>query len=1576
MLVAFARQLLALIHKNLLVTVVRRPIGFLLYTYGFPLAILGLLLSITSFLPTFNSFGVSPAAPIRPLGDTVDRKLVIVRPPELGPDVDRVVEAFTQPVRRELLVFRDDEADLLSLCLPDTRGMSDCHATVLFRDSPMTGPASGRHAWRYTIRADPARNNRNFDVKRHRSDQEDLYLPLQLAINNAITNSSVTPETVVYTPQPEQDVMEQTFNSNAAIVGRIFVFIIIIVYSTIVYRLTAFITAERDGGMSQLIDSMGGGGSIAARVLAWLVTFDIVALPGYIGLGALYQRLVFSSSSASVLIGWQILLGFAINSMTVFLAAFFSKSRMSAIYIIFFFFITSIIAQMYASETKPHPGQTAVFVLSLLLPSANNVYFTQQMSLWQVDGQAAKLGQFPPETTGLWSESYGVRQSTMLSLLMLNIFIYPVLAVVVEKLRHGIHYRRRCFSAKPSDSSGVVARTLELKKRFDPSWIKRVCCCGRRKPVMAVNGVTFQAHRGQIMCLVGPNGSGKTTTLHMMAGFIKPTEGTIVYEARPSQIGICPQQNTLWEELTVEEHVRLWDRIKNGSRSHHELDQLIHQCDLWPKRAFKAKELSGGQKRKLQLACMFVGDASVCLIDECTSGLDPLSRRAIWEILVQQRSKRSIVLTTHFLDEVDVLADQIVLLAQGAVKCRGSSAELKNQHGGGYKVLAPLSARNICGGYPHSTHQDKLVYSVPDSRVAAQMASTLVAVGVNDVAVAGPQFEDVFLNLLGEDEIFERSKSALTADSGFEMTPGRVTSFWTQFRVLHAKRWMVLRRFWAPYIFALIVPLGLTFLLGGMVERYTPPGCDALQDTDPMDVPTLAFNASCLTTKEDIFPGSRGCGQVSVAPRTANASLFGLVSRRYGEMADVDPQAYGSFAVVQNSRDEMLEYIIQNRTRAGYGGVFAGSSNEAPLIVYRIMSWGTQTGSRLLDLWSQMQGNVEINSSQEVIPKARKDADMNGMFYMFLFCLLQVLYPAVFVLYPAIEKARKVRAVQYSNGVRRAPLWAAYCVFDFFWICLLSILLMLIMSIRINFNGPVLLLIPILALYGLAATLMGYSVAHFTNGPLESYLVTLGIGMLSYMIIAISIGVSNGGVSQGEIERKMAGVAFGANLFFPIGNLFRTLLIGFNMMEAGCKGGQPPPLGSMHGFGGPIFYLFLQICALLLLIIWLEGGLPKLHLFGKGKPGPCNAQDFEMNSFSQGAGQARSMVAIEAARAEKAGSDLLRVLHVSKTFGTNRAVDDVTFGLPRGDVMALIGPNGAGKSTTVNMIQAELSPDRGQIMLCQEDGRSPSSRKNLGVCPQYDAPDFMNTREHLTFYARVKGIKDVKANVGYLMDKLGLTPHARTQASKLSGGNKRKLMLAIALMGTPPVVVLDEPTSAMDAVAKRSFWKLIQEIAAERSVLLTTHSMEEADALATRTAIIARRLLAIGTTQSLRERYSNLYYVILVLSTAPTSSPQEMGRIGDWVRDRVAGARLEREMLGGQVRFTFPAGTAGIEGSKPPVASLIETLEREKEALGIDCYSISGPTLENVFLSVVRENNVEEEDGKARRHFWRRLLKR
>jgi len=151
------------------------------------------------------------------------------------------------------------------------------------------------------------------------------------------------------------------------------------------------------------------------------------------------------------------------------------------------------------------------------------------------------------------------------------------------------------------------------------------------------------------------------------------------------------------------------------------------------------------------------------------------------------------------------------------------------------------------------------------------------------------------------------------------------------------------------------------------------------------------------------------------------------------------------------------------------------------------------------------------------------------------------------------------------------------------------------------------------------------------------------------------------------------------------------------------------------------------------------------------------------------------------------------------------------------------------------MIRGELAHDSGDIFV---EGISVghdrvAARSKLGVCPQFDAMDGMTVPEHLRFYARVKGVVDVDHNVQEIVRAIGLDGLTERMAGKLSGANKRKPSLAIALIGNPSVLLLDEPSSGMDPASKRTMWQTLMSVSHSRSVLLTTHSMEEADALAT-----------------------------------------------------------------------------------------------------------------------------------------------
>lgn len=183
------------------------------------------------------------------------------------------------------------------------------------------------------------------------------------------------------------------------------------------------------------------------------------------------------------------------------------------------------------------------------------------------------------------------------------------------------------------------------------------------------------------------------------------------------------------------------------------------------------------------------------------------------------------------------------------------------------------------------------------------------------------------------------------------------------------------------------------------------------------------------------------------------------------------------------------------------------------------------------------------------------------------------------------------------------------------------------------------------------------------------------------------------------------GITFGLYLILPIGNVFRALLLGFNVLQVGCKDGEHVAAGAIYAYGSPILYLVLQIGVLLVIIIWIEGDLA---LFRRKGRSPLR------DPLGKGVALKATEVEAERARTENSDTDLLRALHLDKSFGSNQAVDDVTLGLPQSDVMALIGPNGAGKSTLVNMIQSELSPDHGRILLKGEDSRTRSAQRYLG----------------------------------------------------------------------------------------------------------------------------------------------------------------------------------------------------------------------------------------------------------------------
>uniref|UniRef100_A0A8C9VRZ7 ABC transporter domain-containing protein n=1 Tax=Scleropages formosus TaxID=113540 RepID=A0A8C9VRZ7_SCLFO len=252
---------------------------------------------------------------------------------------------------------------------------------------------------------------------------------------------------------------------------------------------------------------------------------------------------------------------------------------------------------------------------------------------------------------------------------------------------------------------------------------------------VAVDGLSVDFYQDQITSFLGHNGAGKTTTMSILTGLFPPTSGTAFINGKDirsdmdairKQLGMCPQHNVLYNDLTVEEHIYFYARLKGRGSGDvkAEMEQMIKDVGLPHKRKDLAKNLSGGMQRKLSVAIAFVGGSNIIILDEPTAGVDPYARRGIWELLLKYKQGRTIILSTHHMDEADILGDRIAIISHGKLCCCGSSLFLKKCFGSGY-YLTLVCARVERNLTQHRTlpQSQTVENSVPEGNVWVRNSS-------------------------------------------------------------------------------------------------------------------------------------------------------------------------------------------------------------------------------------------------------------------------------------------------------------------------------------------------------------------------------------------------------------------------------------------------------------------------------------------------------------------------------------------------------------------------------------------------------------------------------------------------------------------------------------------------------------------------------------------------------------------------------------------------------------------------------------------------------------------------------------
>ncbi|XP_011819489.1 PREDICTED: ATP-binding cassette sub-family A member 7 [Colobus angolensis palliatus] len=596
--------------------------------------------------------------------------------------------------------------------------------------------------------------------------------------------------------------------------------------------------------------------------------------------------------------------------------------------------------------------------------------------------------------------------------------------------------------------------------------------------------------------------------------------------------------------------------------------------------------------------------------------------------------------------------------------------------------------------------------------------------------------------------------------------------------------------------------------------------------------------------------------------------------------------------------------------------------------------------------------NHPLNLTKEQLSEAALMASSVDVLVSICVVFAMSFVPASFTLVLIEERVTRAKHLQLMGGLSPTLYWLSNFLWD---MCNYLVPACIVVLIFLAFqqrayvapaNLPALLLL--LLLYGWSITPLMYPASFFFSVPSTAYVVLTCINLF--------IGI-NGSMATFVLElfsdqklQEVSRILKQVFLIFPhfclgrgLIDMVRNQAMADAFERLGDRQFQSPLRWEVVGknllamvIQGPVFLLFT------LLLQHRSQLLPQPKV--RSLP-PLGLEDED--------------VARERERVVRGATqgDVLVLKNLTKVYHGQRmpAVDRLCLGIPPGECFGLLGVNGAGKTSTFRMVTGDTLASGGEAVLAGHSvAQEPSAaRLSMGYCPQSDAIfDLLTGREHLELFARLRGVPEaqVAQTAGSGLARLGLSWYADRPAGTYSGGNKRKLATAVALVGDPAVVFLDEPTTGMDPSARRFLWNSLLAVVREgRSVMLTSHSMEECEALCSRLAIMVNgRFCCLGSPQHLKSRFAAGHTLTL---RVPAERSQSAAA---FVAAEFPGAEL-REAHGCRLRFQLPSG------GRCALARVFGVLAVHGAEHGVEDFSVSQTMLEEVFLYFSEDQGKDED---------------
>uniref|UniRef100_A0A8C9PSB4 ABC transporter domain-containing protein n=1 Tax=Spermophilus dauricus TaxID=99837 RepID=A0A8C9PSB4_SPEDA len=1029
---------------------------------------------------------------------------------------------------------------------------------------------------------------------------------------------------------------------------------------------------------------------------------------------------------------------------------------------------------------------------------------------------------------------------------------------------------------------------------------------------IAVKDLSMNLYRGQITVLLGHNGAGKTTTCSMLTGLISPSSGQAYingYEISKDMvqirksIGWCPQHDILFDNFTVAEHLFFYAQLKGLSqqRCPEEVKQMLHILNLEDKRNSRSKFLSGGMNRKLSIGITLIVGSKVLMLDEPTSGMDAISRRAIWDLLQQQKSDRTILLTTHFMDQL---------------QCCGSSLFLKQKYGAGYYMtllrnpycdtekLSLLIYHHIPNAVLESSIGEELIFILPKESIHrfeslfTDLEMKQTELGITSFGASVTTMEEVFIRvcMLADysTDISAKKQPSIHPYSLISRVPverikylhSRIFSLQTglpitlntgfsllcqQFYAMFLKRVIYSRRNWMVMLSVqilvplVIIILSLTFFNFKMRSMGSVP----LQLTlNTYGQTIVAFfvsqNFKLDPQLSDYF------ANMLVAQGQIPLEVPGPVEEFLLKKAEVEPEDFNRLYVVAASFEDVDNHTIVR-------GLFNNQAYHSPALALTLVD------NYLFKLLSGARASITVSNHPQ--PQTAMEFSENVLYqgpkghYLVINLLFGMAFlSSSFSMLTVRERCIKAKHIQFISGVYMAAFWFSAMLWDLlsFLVCTLLLIVVFLYYKEEAFthHENVLAMILMLMLYSWAIIPFIYVIS-FSFDSAGNACVKLVI-----MLTFLKLGYTEISESLDHtfliLPGHCLGMAF-SNLYYNFE--LQKFCNSKNLSQIECKEiiynteyninniyaweslGIGKYLAAL-AISGPLYIILLFLVKTK--VMWslrfpsISISHPCKHFILLTAASVPEDQDIEEEAKTV-------RTYLETFRK----TNPLIVKEVSKVYIKKvplLAVNKVSFTVQAKECFGLLGINGAGKTSIFKMLTGQKPITCGDAFI---RGLSISSdlgkvRQWIGYCPQFDALlSFMTGRETLVMYAWIRGIPEhhISSCVDQILEDLVMFVYADKLVKTYSGGNKRKLSTAIALIGDPAVIFLDEPSTGMDPVARRLLWGIVGKARESgKAIVITSHSMEECEALCTRLAIMVQgQFKCLGSPQHLKSKFGSGY---------------------------------------------------------------------------------------------------------------------